>query len=243
MIGPLTKRAKLSETRESINAAADSVIGFAAANNRLPTIAEFPTVVRTPNDAWGRAFLYVPATLYVNALPTTVICNSTSTDTAVKICSDVSCTPAVNTMNNAAFIIISAGPDVINHTGTATPFTTWPPGFDVNGNPNDEIVYDDIGKWVTLPELQTKIACESRLYEFWNLLGVRAWFNLNGNGCFPVDNDTYIGSIGRGGVIRAFTDSNCTAPATPASLTYSLATAADANGNMVVNYSNPIADR
>ena len=124
MIGPLTKRAKLSETRESINAAADSVIGFAAANNRLPTIAEFPTVVRTPNDAWGRAFLYVPATLYVNTLPTTVICNSTSTDTVVKICSDVSCTPAANTMNNAAFIIISAGADVINHTGTATPFTT-----------------------------------------------------------------------------------------------------------------------
>lgn len=58
LIGPLTKRAKITETKDTLNAAVESVIGFAAKNNRLPTNTEFPQAVRNPNDSWTKPLVY-----------------------------------------------------------------------------------------------------------------------------------------------------------------------------------------
>ncbi len=75
IISPLTKRAKYIETKDIVSAAVESVISFAASNNRLPCEAndnngrvcgppgnwgdEFTPTVRNPNDAWAKAIYYI----------------------------------------------------------------------------------------------------------------------------------------------------------------------------------------
>ncbi|MCX8034314.1 MAG: prepilin-type N-terminal cleavage/methylation domain-containing protein, partial [Thermodesulfovibrio sp.] len=51
LIGPLTKRAKLNDTQERLNANVESIISWSAGNKRLPTASEFASVIRNPNDA------------------------------------------------------------------------------------------------------------------------------------------------------------------------------------------------
>ncbi|MCX5802920.1 MAG: hypothetical protein NTU69_05215, partial [Proteobacteria bacterium] len=59
LVGPLTKRMKINDTKEIINGDVESVISFAATNRRLPTVAQFPNNVRNPNDAWTKPLYYI----------------------------------------------------------------------------------------------------------------------------------------------------------------------------------------
>jgi prepilin-type N-terminal cleavage/methylation domain-containing protein len=164
MVGPLTKRVKLNESRETVSAAVDSVIGYASINNRVPpNLALFQTTVRTQNDAWGRPLVYV----FDNNLATSV-CNRTATNITVQICNDTACT-TFSTINNVAFLVMSAGDNANNQTygslpPPAVPINTYLVGIPVDNyagdfsRPTDE--YDDIVKWITLPELQTKMSCQ-----------------------------------------------------------------------------------
>ncbi|MCX8042476.1 MAG: prepilin-type N-terminal cleavage/methylation domain-containing protein, partial [Thermodesulfobacteriaceae bacterium] len=58
LLGPLTKRIKINETRESIDAAVEAVISYASGNKCLPgnlTTAN----VRKLIDAWNKPLLYI----------------------------------------------------------------------------------------------------------------------------------------------------------------------------------------
>jgi hypothetical protein len=52
-------------------------------------------------------------------------------------------------------------------------------------------------------------------------IGAIRYFRANGIGCIGVPNGNLISSIGPGGGIRGYNDSNCTISATPAVISYS----------------------
>ena len=55
LIGPLTKRAKVIETRKLADAAVESVISYGASYNRLPATGSCSSTVKSPNDAWQKS--------------------------------------------------------------------------------------------------------------------------------------------------------------------------------------------
>jgi prepilin-type N-terminal cleavage/methylation domain-containing protein len=252
MIGPLTKRVKMSETKEIINAAIDSVIGYAATNSRVPDTAQFPSVVRNQNDVYGQPIVYI----YNNNLATS-ICDRTTTNISVRVCNDAACA-VFTTVNNVAFMVMSIGENINNQTAgsqaVAAPviINTYPAGIAVDNYAGDFIratdAYDDIVKWVTLPELQTKASCSGCVgYEVYNAPGATTndfRNNLTG-ACYTPLANTFITSISRGGSIERHTTNNTTCAVLSSAITYNNAAAADVNRNCQVNYPNalPLTDR
>ena len=57
--GPLSKRIKSNETIGIIDAGIESLAGYASTNRRLPTAAQFTSVVQKANDAWGNPLYYI----------------------------------------------------------------------------------------------------------------------------------------------------------------------------------------
>jgi prepilin-type N-terminal cleavage/methylation domain-containing protein len=233
MIGPLTKRMKTTETKETVNSAVEAIIGFSATNTRLPTAAQFPSILRSVNDSWNKPLRYS----FDNNLTTLQsICSRTTTNITV--------TNGGTAYNNIAFVIMSSGPNYNNQTtgGGAGPaaIITYSPGTsNIDGFAGDFSrleEYDDIVKWVTLPELQTKIGCATWAFEVWNS-GALAYFRVNGGvACIPVAANTVISSLMAGGTINGFADAACTISAGPSSIAYSEAAAIDTNGDHRINY-------
>ncbi len=166
LIGPLTRRAKNSETKETINAAVEAIIGFTVTNNALPTIAQFPSLVRSQNDSWNKPLVYV----FSNNL-TSSLCGRRGTDLTVRVCNDATGT-SYTAVNNVAFIVLSSGENFNNQTAASlavvapgTFINTYLPGISVDNytgagdfsRPTDD--YDDVVKWVTLDELKIKAGC------------------------------------------------------------------------------------
>lgn len=247
MIGPMTKRVKLNESKEVVSAAVDSVVGYASINNRVPDLSATPsptsfwTNVRTQNDAWGRPLVYV----FDNNLATS-ICNRTSTNITARICNDAAC-GTFSTVNNVAFLVASAGDNANNQTygsqavNVLTTVNTYLIGIPVDNYAGDFTratdEYDDIVKWMTLPEMQVKLACSRcNAYEVWNNLGVAAYFRVNGIGCILTANNSLIASVGPGGSISGYTDASCTLATAPPSITATSAVAVDVNRNCAVNF-------
>lgn len=170
LIGPLTKRAKLNETKEIVSAAVESVIGFGAKNYRLPTTSEFPQQVRTSKDAWGKDLLYFVDTNLITAPqnPAEGICGKK--ETQLIVCRDANCTSQIP---NVAFLVVSGGENFNIQTGplTSSPCPTGKTCYrvydqgtaGVDDYPNDfsrQEEYDDIVKWVTIDELRIKAGCQ-----------------------------------------------------------------------------------
>jgi prepilin-type N-terminal cleavage/methylation domain-containing protein len=165
LIGILTKRAKLIDTREMVNAAVESVIGYTITNGTLPDNATFPIIIRSSNDAWGKPLAYI----YDKTLKDSHICNANGTNITVKVCPDVSCSSPVSTTNNVAFIVLSGGPNYNIQTSGSKEITSpttikvYNPDVDnvddYPGDMNRPEPYDDIVKWIPLEELKTKLGC------------------------------------------------------------------------------------
>ncbi|MCX5828630.1 MAG: type II secretion system protein [Deltaproteobacteria bacterium] len=183
MIGPMTKRAKIIDTRDIVNSDLESVISFASSNRRLPTIAEFPLNVKNQNDAWTKPLYYIvdPNLIAIPAFTSDAICGRRTT--TYTICRDAACTAATN-IQNVALILASGAENFNLQTGifaggicpagqtcvrvydadtpniddctTAANCPNYPAALLIN-NPQ---AYDDITKWITLYELRTKIGCQ-----------------------------------------------------------------------------------
>jgi prepilin-type N-terminal cleavage/methylation domain-containing protein len=167
MIGPLTQRAKLHETKDVINAAAESIISYGASNNALPDISTFSSVVRKSTDVWKKPLYYI---LDDNLTDNTIggICGRKSTNLSLNICPDAGCSSPTDTVNNVAFIVLSSGGNVNNQTeGTqsvtsSTTINTYDQGIvldDYNTDINRPEAYDDIMKWISMDELRIKAGC------------------------------------------------------------------------------------
>lgn len=133
LIGPLTKRAKLIETRETVKAAYESILGYAARNKKLP--ADLDVLGIRTTDAYMRNLQY----FRVDELVTLNLC--TNRGTYLTVNDGSSGTP--QTKNNVAFIIFSEGENRTNDTGSASPFTIKEQGVD---DYDDIVMYADIDK-------------------------------------------------------------------------------------------------
>ena len=177
MMGPVAKRAKVSDTQGIIDGGLESLKGFAATNRRLPTTAQFAGVVQKSMDSWGNALYYVVDANLAPAAPvalTDYICGRKTTTITVRSCINDGCTTYTDTPN-VAFVIISGGENFNVQTALATGTVTV---YVQNGATNRDSCttaancpnysgtminrsekYDDIVKWVTLEELRSKTGC------------------------------------------------------------------------------------
>jgi len=194
LIGPLTRRAKYSETKETLSAAVDSIIGYATSNGKIPswgdytadsTIDEFIEVVKDPQDAWTKPLYY----FFENSLTSNdSVCNRKTT--TLTICRNGTCSVRIP---NIAFIVISSSENYNPQTGIVSPsgcpsgdtcigvYDMDTPNIDncttaancPNYPPGEQRIsrteaYDDIVKWVTLDELRIKAGCTGAQLEIVN---------------------------------------------------------------------------
>ncbi|MGQ9812682.1 MAG: putative Ig domain-containing protein [Dissulfurimicrobium sp.] len=138
MMGPLTKRAKLMETRETVKTAYESILGYAAQHKTLP--ASLAILGVKTSDIYG-----IPLDYYL--WTGTNLCTSAGTYLTV----NDSSSGAASTKTNVAFILIARGENRCNQTGTASPFNIYQQGAQVSqiacaaGQDYDDIVmYADI---------------------------------------------------------------------------------------------------
>lgn len=174
MLGPLVSRLKHTDTKETINAAYEAVIGFAATHERLPTVGEFKSVVTASKDVWGNDIIYRPAdelTVYGT------ICARSSTN--LYVCEmNAGCT-STDDIDNVAFFMLSRGAnlniqtnvfDTVDTSATSATIRTYTRDFagidDFAGSVKwpDPVgtrlePYKDIIKWITLGDLRTKAGC------------------------------------------------------------------------------------
>ena len=179
VLGILVKRAKINSTKEIINAASDSLISYAGSSLRLPSNDnEFKSVVRTPVDPFGKKIKYFVDQDLTSA--SKLVCRKRNTNLTVRICGDTACSSPID-VKNVAFLLVSGSLNNNIQTGdgntytqdhtillnTPTTINVYDYGIDnIDNFPADmnrPERYDDIVKWITLGELQTKIRCENRL--------------------------------------------------------------------------------
>ena len=132
LIGPLTKKVKMSRTRDTLNDVYNAIIGYAAANKSIPPDLQVLGV--KTKDAYGRDLLYSPA----------------GGITAANLCTTKGGYLRINdygmSKNDVAFVVFSQGENVCNDSGTASPFIisgfgtpgSCPGGYD------DIVMYQDI---------------------------------------------------------------------------------------------------
>jgi len=163
MMGPLVKAAKYNETKETVNAAVSSMIGFGTSNNRIPTAAEFPSLVRNPKDSWNNSIYYIPD---ANLMITTAggICGRKTTSLSVVLCPDAACGTPTSTIPNVAFAVISGAGNFNIQTGSSGgTVRVYNPDIsgidDYAGDMTRLETYDDIVQWMTLDELRIKTGC------------------------------------------------------------------------------------
>ena len=170
LISMLTKRAKIIESRETVDAAGEALISYAAGNKCL-TDNLTQANVRKTLDSWNQPlFLRVAPELLPGQCSTSnaTICDRKSTGLRVIICNDAACT-SNQTISNVAFVVASKGPNynlqIMNGTNEVK---VYAPGLQVDSysgtyegvpDPNRMEEFDDIVKWVTLDELRTKMGC------------------------------------------------------------------------------------
>jgi prepilin-type N-terminal cleavage/methylation domain-containing protein len=142
LIGPLTKRAKLTETREIVKNAYESVLGFAISNKRLPNQLSDLGIKST--DAYLNNLVYYKA--YANTPPMYSICTSVGSYLTIN--------DQGTNKTNVVFVLFSAGENRVNDTGTASPFTIQVPG--VSG-------YDDTVLYIDIDTLRQKVCNTIRI--------------------------------------------------------------------------------
>jgi len=189
LVGPLTMRAKRTETKETLKAAKESIVGYAAANGRIPiwgdntsdaTIDEFCEIITNRRDAFTQPLYYFPSDANNQLQISGTICGRKTTN--LTVCRNPACTSRVS---NVAFVVTTGSENVNPQTGIVTCpaglpageiciglYDTGEPAIDncttaVNCPNYDAAVnrlnraeeYDDIAEWVTLNELKVKTGC------------------------------------------------------------------------------------
>lgn len=110
LVGPITKKIKRTDSKEIVNVANESVLGFVIKNKRLPTTEEFSSYFKD-RDAWGNTLFY-----YADSNSTSGnICHSTSSGFQVN--------DEGTLKSNVAYILLSKGDNGTNDTGTSPAFT------------------------------------------------------------------------------------------------------------------------
>jgi prepilin-type N-terminal cleavage/methylation domain len=141
LISMLTKRAKIIESRETVDAAVEALISYAAGNKCL-TENKTQANLRKTLDAWNQPlFLRVAPELLPELENGTCsssnasICDRKSTGLRVIICNDAACT-SNQTISNVAFVVASKGPNynlqILQIKNETIEVRVYPPGLQVD---------------------------------------------------------------------------------------------------------------
>jgi prepilin-type N-terminal cleavage/methylation domain-containing protein len=152
LLGPLTKRAKLIETRNTVKEVYETINGYAAANKRLPLPANFTLLSVKTMDSYRNILQYYPVT----ALTTSNLCTTRPPGGTYITVNDIG-----TAKTNVAFIVFSQGENLCNQTGTVSPFNIADTGVQtacIGGGGNRG--YDDIVMYVDISTLRQQI-CNS----------------------------------------------------------------------------------
>ncbi len=167
LVGILIKQVKRRETQERLDAAVESVIGYAQTHKYLPDNATFFSVVRTPRDTYGKPFIYI----YYSALAGSGgYCGKKESPITIRICHDNGCS-SYEEIKNVAFLVLSSGENYNIQTYLPNPSAVssdtvikiYDYGIKVDDYPSDMNrveEYDDQVKWITLSELRRKADCK-----------------------------------------------------------------------------------
>jgi len=160
LIGPLTKRAKLTETKEAVKQAREAVLGYAVKYGYLPATLDDAGARKL--DVWGKDLKYYPANEILGS--TKYVCAVNSTSYELRECVDTQCS-TYNTKSNIAFVVYSTGEDADGAcTGTNSPFYVREQGMPYSSpctyNPtNPQYYYDDVVAYVSLDEIRDLVGC------------------------------------------------------------------------------------
>ena len=185
LVGPLMERSKRMATTEILDAALESIVGYAASEKRVPqwgdnsadnTLDEFCEVVTNRRDSTTQPLYY----FFDNRLFTPQsVCGRKTTN--ITICRNAACTDRIP---NIAFAVVSGAMDYNPQTGIVTTgcpagqtcIGVYEPGTASIDNctnagncPNYDgaftrlnrpEAYDDMVEYITLGELRTKSGCQ-----------------------------------------------------------------------------------
>jgi prepilin-type N-terminal cleavage/methylation domain-containing protein len=150
LMGPMTRRAKLNETRDRVTDVYNSIIGYTIANKVLPANLSVLGVKTT--DSYGKSLFYDVAT----GITASDLCTTQGTYLTV---TDLSAPAATN----IAFIVLSQGENVCNETGTATPFTIIDTGVTGSCAADATYGYDDTVMYLDIITLRQQICNTFRI--------------------------------------------------------------------------------
>lgn len=174
LIGPMTKRAKIIETRETVKAAKEAVIGWTIKNSYLPS--NIAAAGGKNKDSWGKDLLYIPAaeidTSSENVCRT--IAAPPNNKTTLNVCLNGDC--STQRISNIAFVIVSGDGNFNIQTWTSTPagcpagetciviYDAGAPNIDnYTTDMNRPEEYDDIVQYASLDEIRTLMGCSQPL--------------------------------------------------------------------------------
>ncbi|WP_456323774.1 putative Ig domain-containing protein [Hydrogenimonas sp.] len=153
----VSKRAKVTETKQTLAAAKEAVVGFAQTHGYLPNSSEFSSLVKQNSDSWGKPLLYTAD----SALMNDDICYYRSTQLVIGGDENVS---------DVAFVIVSGGENYNMQTARDTNevkiYKPGKPNIDDNQSAQGDSVsrqepYDDLAEWVTLQQLRIATGCKN----------------------------------------------------------------------------------
>lgn len=173
------QQAAVSAARTQIDGAYQAVIGFAAANRRLPSDIEFAALIKDLRDVHGQPLVYLYDNAFIDAAPD--ICRRSSAVITVNQCgADANCAAPAAT-SNVAFAILGGGPIRSGDTaavgypvsqsftsGTAglaaaSTIRTFTAGFSVGDYATPAVapyVYDDEMRFADVATLRQKSGCQ-----------------------------------------------------------------------------------
>lgn len=143
LVGPLVKRAKLTETRETVKEAYNAIIGYTVANKRLP--ASLSNLSTKTKDAYTQDLFYYPA----GGITGSNLCTTQGTYLNVD--------DKGSNKTNVAFIIFSEGDNRCNQTGSASPFNIMDEGTTAACPQDPNAGYDDIVMYADIDNLRKQI--------------------------------------------------------------------------------------
>lgn len=162
LIGPLTKRAKLIETKDTLKQAREAFVGYAVKNGYLPASSGYSTY--TPDsafdmvgvrgvDAFTKPIRYVVATEVAGSGKNLCGANATT----------LTLTDRGQTKGNIAFLLVSGGLNYNIQTNTTIYEQDSPNIDDFPTDMNRPEPYDDIVEYVSLDQLKTSKGCPQSL--------------------------------------------------------------------------------
>lgn len=152
----MSKRAKVIETKQQLEALKEAIKGFAQVNGGLPTQAEFNTLTGTTLDSWNGVINYFHD---VALEGTGTLCTATTTNLAINGDFNAS---------NVAFVLVSQGENYNLQTrqiaGTPNTVALYNPSRQIDGQPvptnRPTDSFDDLSVQLSLAELKAQLNCQ-----------------------------------------------------------------------------------